>query len=275
MLKITKTVQKEAKKRIREINVDMIRPNPDQPRRNFDKKALMELARSIRMHGVLQPLCVRRISPVHYELIAGERRLLAARLAQLERVPCIVRETDGEESAVLALVENIQRSDLSFFEEAQAIDKLMKRYRLTQEQAAARIGRKQSTVANKLRLLRLPSEVRDKIAEHGLSERHARALLRLPDESAQLTVLAAVLERGLGAQQTEALIEQRLSSAPGERGKRPKKKPVGLYRDARIFVNTINGALDAIERSGMLISSEKSEDDDMIEYVIRMKKRLR
>ncbi len=275
MLKITKTVQKEAKKRIREINVDMIRPNPDQPRRNFDKKALMELARSIRMHGVLQPLCVRRISPVHYELIAGERRLLAARLAQLERVPCIVRETDGEESAVLALVENIQRSDLSFFEEAQAIDKLMKRYRLTQEQAAARIGRKQSTVANKLRLLRLPSEVRDKIAEHGLSERHARALLRLPDESAQLTVLAAVLERGLGAEQTEALIEQRLSSAPGERGKRPKKKPVGLYRDARIFVNTINGALDAIERSGMLISSEKSEDDDMIEYVIRMKKRLR
>ncbi|MBQ1435249.1 MAG: ParB/RepB/Spo0J family partition protein [Clostridia bacterium] len=275
MLKITKTVQKEAKKRIREINVDMIRPNPDQPRRNFDKKALMELARSIRMHGVLQPLCVRRISPVHYELIAGERRLLAARLAQLERVPCIVRETDGEESAVLALVENIQRSDLSFFEEAQAIDKLMKRYRLTQEQAAARIGRKQSTVANKLRLLRLPPEVRDKIAEHGLSERHARALLRLPDESAQLTVLAAVLERGLGAEQTEALIEQRLSSAPGERGKRPKKKPVGLYRDARIFVNTINGALDAIERSGMLISSEKSEDDDMIEYVIRMKKRLR
>ena len=275
MLKITKAVQKEAKKRIREINVDMIRPNPDQPRRNFDKKALMELARSIRMHGVLQPLCVRRISPVHYELIAGERRLLAARLAQLERVPCIVRETDGEESAVLALVENIQRSDLSFFEEAQAIDKLMKRYRLTQEQAAARIGRKQSTVANKLRLLRLPSEVRDKIAEHGLSERHARALLRLPDEAAQLTVLAAVLERGLGAVQTEALIEQRLSSAPAERGKRPKKKPVGLYRDARIFVNTINGALDAIERSGMLISSEKSEDDDMIEYVIRMKKRLR
>ena len=275
MLKITKAVQKEAKKRIREINVDMIRPNPDQPRRNFDKKALMELARSIRMHGVLQPLCVRRISPVHYELIAGERRLLAARLAQLERVPCIVRETDGEESAVLALVENIQRSDLSFFEEAQAIDKLMKRYRLTQEQAAARIGRKQSTVANKLRLLRLPPEVRDKIAEHGLSERHARALLRLPDESAQLTVLAAVLERGLGAEQTEALIEQRLSSAPAERGKRPKKKPVGLYRDARIFVNTINGALDAIERSGMLISSEKSEDDDMIEYVIRMKKRLR
>ncbi|MBQ1335279.1 MAG: nucleoid occlusion protein, partial [Clostridia bacterium] len=146
---------------------------------------------------------------------------------------------------------------------------------LTQEQAAARIGRKQSTVANKLRLLRLPSEVRDKIAEHGLSERHARALLRLPDEAAQLTVLAAVLERGLGAQQTEALIEQRLSSAPAGRGKRPKKKPVGLYRDARIFVNTINGALDAIERSGMLISSEKSEDDDMIEYVIRMKKRLR
>ncbi|MBQ3378997.1 MAG: ParB/RepB/Spo0J family partition protein [Clostridia bacterium] len=274
MLKFSKAVQKEKKKRICEIDVNMIHPNPDQPRRNFDRKSLIELAHSIRMHGVIQPLCVRRVSPVKYELIAGERRLQAARLAQLERVPCIVKEIDSEESAIISLVENIQRQDLSFFEEAQAIDKLMKRYRLTQEQAAARIGRKQSTVANKLRLLRLSPEIKDRIAEHGLSERHARALLRLPDEAARLTVLAAVIERSLSAAQTEALINQRLSVSL-HKEKQPSKKPVGLYRDARIFVNTINGALDAIERSGMLISSEKSEDDDMIEYVIRMKKRLR
>ncbi|MBR2742376.1 MAG: ParB/RepB/Spo0J family partition protein [Clostridia bacterium] len=275
MLKFAKSLQNDNKSRIREISVDMIRPNPDQPRRVFDKKALMELAHSIRLHGVIQPLTVRRVSPSSFELIAGERRLQAAKLAQLDTVPCIVMELDSEESAIVALVENIQRQDLSFFEEAQAIDKLMKRYRLTQEQAAARIGRRQSTVANKVRLLRLSADVREIIIENGLSERHARALLRLPDEGKQLTALAAIIERGLNASQTEAMINQRLS-APEPARTRPvtAKKPVGLYKDARIFVNTINGALEAIERSGMLISSERSEDDDTIEFLIRMKKKL-
>ena len=275
MLKFSKALKKDKQSRVREIGVDMIRPNPDQPRRVFDKKALMELAHSIRLHGVIQPLTVRRVSSSSYELIAGERRLQAAKLAQLDTVPCIVMELDSEESAIVALVENIQRQDLSFFEEAQAIDKLMKRYRLTQEQAAARIGRRQSTVANKVRLLRLSADVREIITENGLSERHARALLRLPDEAKQLTALAAIIERGLNASQTETMINQRLS-APEPSHARPVavKKPVGLYKDARIFVNTINGALEAIERSGMLISSERSEDDDTIEYVIRMKKKL-
>ena len=273
MFKIAKPVQNDAKLRIREINVHLIRPNPDQPRKFFDRKSLMELAQSIRLHGVIQPLTVRKISGNSYELIAGERRLQAARLAQLERVPCIITEIDSEDSAVIALVENIQRQDLSFFEEALAIQKLMRRYKLTQEQIAARIGRKQSTVANKLRLLKLSREVREKICEHGLSERHARALLKLPDERQQMTVLAAVVEREMSVSQTEAMVKQRMSNTHSQI--KTSKKPIGLFRDARIFINTINGALEAIERSGMLISSEKSEDDDSIEFVIKMKKKPR
>jgi len=255
--------------RIYNIPTDHIRPNPDQPRKSFDRTALESLAQSIRLHGMLQPLVVRRVSGMRYELIAGERRLMAARLINLDTVPCIVREMDADDSAVAALVENIQRENLSFFEEAQAIARLMYHYGLTQSQAAARLGQSQSSVANKLRLLKLSDKVRTRIIELDLTQRHARALLRLPSEAQQMTILALIEERGLGVVQTEELVRKRLEPQMRVRA----KKPVGLFRDARIFVNTINGALSAIEKSGMLISSEKSEDDTSIEYVIRMKKR--
>ena len=267
--RLSKMKVKDAAARICDIPADYIRPNPDQPRKTFDRAALESLAQSIRLHGILQPLVVRRVSGMRYELIAGERRLMAARLINLDTVPCIVREMDSDDSAIVALVENIQRENLSFFEEAQAICRLMHHYGLTQSQVAARLGQSQSTVANKLRLLKLSEKVRARITELDLTQRHARALLRLPSEAQQMTVLAIVEERGLGVVQTEELVQKRLE--PKGCGK--VKKPVGLFRDARIFVNTINGALSAIEKSGMLISSEKSEDDTSIEYVIRMKKR--
>ncbi len=243
------------------IPLDEIRPNRDQPRQVFDQEELVNLAISIRMNGILQPLTVRPVEK-GYELISGERRLRASRLAGLITVPCIVIDADGAKSAVFALIENLQRQDLSFFEEACAIEKLMKEYGLSQEETARRLGRAPSTVSNKLRLLTLPKAARVMIAENGLTERHARALLRLKSENV-MPILTYIIEKGLNVQQTEAHIDSLL-----EQKESPKRKTKLMFSDVKIFLNTINNAIDTMQRSG--ISADVSREDREESYVYRI-----
>ena len=206
--------------RVQYIPLGRIRPNPQQPRRSFDEEGLAELAASIRSCGILQPLTVRRAGE-GYELVAGERRLRAARIAGLREVPCLVAQVGEEDSALLALMENLQRRDLDCWEEAQAIARLISRYGLSQEEAARRLGRAQPTVANKLRLLRLPEPVRAAAQKYALTERHARALLPVKDEAQQLSIAQKVMALGLSVRQTEAMCKK-LSKAV----KTPEPKPV-------------------------------------------------
>ena len=199
-----------------------IRPNPMQPRKHFDTGGLQELAGSIRQYGVLQPLTVRKAGGA-YELVAGERRLRAARLAGLTEVPCLLADVDEEASGMLALVENLQRRDLDYIEEAEGLQKLMQQYHLSQEQAARRIGKSQSAVANKLRILHHPPSVLQALREHHLTERHARALLRLPDEEERLRVIGLIVQGEWTVAKTEQYIDARL--AP----KAPQRRELGTF----------------------------------------------
>ena len=226
--------------------VSTISPNPGQPRKCFSQEGLEELAASIREHGVLQPLSVRKAAG-GYELISGERRLRAARMAGLQEVPCIVVSVDSEGSSLLALVENLQRRDLDFVEEAAALAKLIRTYDLSQEEAARRIGKSQSAVANKLRLLRLSPQVLTLLREYGCTERHARALLRLEGEDRQLAAARHVVEHRLTVAKTEQYIDQLLARA--ERAK--KRKPVILVKDVRFFLNTVTKGLNLMKTAGV------------------------
>lgn len=245
---------------------DCIFPNPSQPRRNFDPEELECLAQSIRENGILQPLSVRPISGGNYELIAGERRLRASRLAGLPRVPCIISEVDDKNSAVFALIENIQRKDLAFFEEAEAINRLIEKYGISQEECAHKLGKAQSTLCNKLRLLKLPVEIRRRIAEAGLSERHARALLKLEEQETQKEALNEIIKKNLNVYDTDKLIARLLEP--------PKARPVPkrVFKDVRIFINTLNHAVDLMKRSGIKANTGKRETDEYIEYTIQIPK---
>ena len=244
-----------------------ILPNRSQPRTRFDADALEGLAESIRQNGVLQPLIVRRLESGMYELIAGERRLRAARLVGVRRLPCIVTEVSDENSAVFALLENVQRQDLGFFEEAEAIFQIMLQFDLTQEDVAARLGKAPSTVSNKLRLLRLPQDVRRGIIDAGLTERHARALLKLDTPESMRQALTQIIRRHLNVAQTDAYIAQLLQ--PPET---PRRQPLRLFKDVRLFVNTLNHAVDTMHRAGIAADAVKTETDDYIEYVVRIPK---
>lgn len=219
-------------RRVLYLSVDAIRANPDQPRKYFEPEALRELAESIGRYGILQPLTVRR-GEDGYELIAGERRLRAAKLAGLREVPCLAVRSDEEESALLSLIENLQRQDLHYMEEAAAIAKLIAVYGLSQEQAAERLGKSQSAVANKLRLLRLSPACVTLLREGGLSERHARALLRLSDENERLAALRVIIERGCNVAQAEAYIESVLQRAAVT----PAAAEADVHREGRAAVS--------------------------------------
>lgn len=250
-----------------------IRPNRTQPRRNFDEEELKSLSLSISENGILQPLVVRRINSTEFELIAGERRLRAAIMAGLNRVPCVVHKCTDKESALLALIENLQRTDLSMFEEARGIARLIRKYGLTQEQAAVKLGKKQSTIANKLRLLRLTFEEQEWILTANLSERHARALLRINNSNLRREVLSRVITENMNVLETEAFVTDVLmqKSAPKtEEEKKPRKK--AAVKDVRIFVNTINKAVDTMRLSGINAISRRSETDDYIEYTVKIPK---
>ena len=245
-------------------------PNPSQPRRRFSQDALEELAASIKEHGVLQPLSVRRVDG-GYELISGERRLRASKLAGLAEVPCILVNVDSEGSSLLALVENLQRRDLDFVEEAAALARLIRTFGLSQEEAAKRIGKSQSAVANKLRLLRLSPDVLTLLRDSGCTERHARALLRLEDEESQLAAVRYVVENQLTVAKTEEYVESLLTAAPAPAPKKPRT-PMFVIKDVRLFLNTVTRGLSMMKTAGVDANCERRETDDSILLTIRIPK---
>ncbi|MCI6616600.1 ParB/RepB/Spo0J family partition protein [Ruminococcus sp.] len=257
--------------KISDIPIIKIRPNKAQPRKVFNEEDLNALSQSIAENGILQPLTVRKVSTTEYELIAGERRLRASVMAGLRKVPCIVIKCSEKESAVYALLENLQRSDLGMFEEARGVSRLIRRYGLTQQEAAVKLGKTQSTIANKLRLLRLTYEEQEWIENAGLSERHARALLKLGDEGARREALSKIISENLNVQQSENLINLMLSSSPKNNKKQGTSKAV--IKDVRIFVNTINKAIDTMRLAGIDAQSDKTDTDNFIEYTIRIPKK--
>ena len=257
--------------KISDIPIIKIRPNKAQPRKVFNEEDLNALSQSITENGILQPLTVRKVSATEYELIAGERRLRASVMAGLRKVPCIVIKCSEKESAVYALLENLQRSDLGIFEEARGISRLIRRYGLTQQEAAVKLGKTQSTIANKLRLLRLTYEEQEWIENAGLSERHARALLKLGDEGARRDALSKIISENLNVQQSENLINLMLNSSPKNDKKQGFSKAV--IKDVRIFVNTINKAVDTMRLAGIDAQTDKTDTDNFIEYTIRIPKK--
>ncbi|MBO5135951.1 MAG: nucleoid occlusion protein [Clostridia bacterium] len=264
---LTRTEEKEEGK-ILNIRTDEIRTNPCQPRKDFDEGAIEELANSIKMHGLIQPIAVRRIGEKLYELIAGERRLRACKSLNMEEIPAIVVDATATDSAILALIENIQRENLGYIEEANAYLSLVSEHGITQEELAERLGKSQSTVANKIRILRLSSQVRQLLAENNLSERHARALLKLNTDKDRLRALDIVIKRGLNVQKTEELIAGMLE----EKAEIEKPKNIRIFKDIRIFSNTIRQALDIMKKSGINAESRTREDENYIEYLIKIPK---
>ena len=262
-----KSSKSKANSQIQFIPHDLIKPNPQQPRVRFDYNELEGLACSIRANGLLQPINVRTSENGEFELISGERRLRAARMIGMTKIPCIVMNVSDQQSALFAIIENIQRENLDFFEEAVAIERLMTEYGLSQDEIAEKLGKAPSTLSNKLRLLRLPDEIRDKISYAGLSERHARALLTLPDNNTRKRVLDIVIERHLTVAETERLIQD-----VHRRRKTPRKPQTKAYKDMRIFLNTLNHAVDIIRKAGIEADTAKSETDEYFEYVIRISK---
>lgn len=249
-----------------ELSVDEISPNPHQPRRSFDESELILLSESIRQNGILQPLTVRKTG-TGYELIAGERRLRSAKLAGLTKVPCIPIDVTERNSAVLALVENIQRQSLTFFDEAIAIDKLIDFYGMTQEDAAIRLGKAQSTIANKLRLLKFSEPEKKLIVSAGLTERHARALLKLPTEQLRAEAIDKIVRYNFNVERTEELVENLLAA---EKAERSLKKRSRVFRDVRLFVNTINKAVETMKAAGISADAHKTQNSEYIEYVVRI-----
>ena len=238
-----------------------IRPNPAQPRRHFREEALSELADSIRQHGILQPLSVRRVG-TSYELIAGERRLRAGQMAGLTEIPCIIMSMDDKESGAAALVENLQRQDLDFIEEARGICCLMDQWNMSQEQIAKSLGKSQSCIANKLRLLKHSDKVLEAIRQTELTERHARALLKLPTEPEKMQAIAAIARMGMSVARAERYIEDLLAQ--------PKEKTPKVNVGA--FLKNVNQSLAKIQLSGIPAVSERRETDSQIVLTITIPK---
>ncbi|MBO5992926.1 MAG: ParB/RepB/Spo0J family partition protein [Acidaminococcaceae bacterium] len=264
----TDNLQKSTDVQVLQVPLSRIVPNPYQPRKEFESEALSELADSIRQYGVLQPLLVAPGKGDTYILIAGERRLRASTMAGLGTVPVIVSEYTSQQIAEIALIENLQRKDLHYLEEAEGYEKLVNTFHLTQEAMAIRIGKKQSTIANKLRLLRLPVSVRRKLHDSELTERHARVLLKLENEDLQKDVLQKVLKGHLNVRQTEALVEKTLKEA----GKLNEKKPrFVIVNDVRIYLNSIKEVMETVQASGIPSSMEQEMDGDDVVVTLRIK----
>ena len=247
------------KPQFKTLKLQEIQLNPNQPRKFFDAQAINELAESIRQYGIINPLTVRQVGE-GYELIAGERRWRASHQLGLQSVPCYVLPGDDAYSSIVALVENLQRQDLDFYEEAMGISRLIQRYELTQQQVAQRLGKTQSAVANKLRLLRLPQDVIALLRAGGLGERHARALLRLPEADLQRKAAHTLVEQSLTVAQAEAYIEKLLHNEPKKQKRHPK-----VLQDVRLFINTMNRAVDTMRKAGVGAAIARTyEGDDMV-----------
>ena len=253
------------------LRTEDIAPSPVQPRQHFDEEALRELSESIRRYGVLHPLTLR-LRGGRYELVAGERRLRAARLAGLREVPCLLLDVDLEDAGFLALVENLQRRDLDFIEEANGLRQLIRMFGLSQEEAARRIGRSQSAVANKLRLLRLPPDVLEALRQNGLSERHGRALLRLGGEEAQRAALAYILEHDLSVAAAEAYVEA-LLAGPQEEPPPPSGGRRSLVlKDVRLFLNSLTRSVEILRQGGVAAAIRREETEDALLVTVSIPK---
>lgn len=255
-----------------EIETGCIAPNPFQPRKMFSDEGLAELCSSIREFGVIQPLIVRQCES-GYELIAGERRLRASILAERTHVPCIVRVSPDKEMAEIAMIENLQREDLHYFEEAAGYEKLLSQFSLTQEDLAERVGKRQSTIANKLRLLKLSSAVREVIQGSDLTERHARALLKIEQEAEQLRVARTVVENKLTVKETEKLIlaSGQTTTSADEPAKRPPM--LRIVKDVRIFINTVHELVTQMKKTGLAVRVTQEQDDDTVTITMVVPKR--
>lgn len=252
--------------KLMDLSISQINQNRFQPRSNFDREELMSLAESIETNGLIQPIVVRRVTPDGYELVAGERRLRACVMAGMTKIPAVVITCSQRQSAVLALVENLERSDLNIFEQARAIRRLILDCRMTQEQVAKLLGKNQSTMANKLRLLRLEDDEQNMIIEYGLTERHARLFLKLEGQQ-RVEAIKRAFKYNMTVAQTEQMINNMLATEQ-EHANRPKL----VIKDVRIFMNTINKALKTMKQSGVNAALLKKENDEYIEYTVKIPK---
>ncbi|WP_035379292.1 nucleoid occlusion protein [Fervidicella metallireducens] len=259
-----------AEKEVRNISINLIKPNSYQPRKFFNQEAIYELSQSIREYGVLQPISVRKINN-YFELVAGERRLRASQLAGLTEIPAIVVDMTDQESAVLALIENLQREDLNFIEEAEGYSNLIKEHGFTQEELAEKIGKKQSTIANKLRILKLSENVKQNILKNNLTERHARALLKLSDEEIQLKIIDEIVKKGLNVKKTEELVEREIEKISETEDN--KNNPKAKYKwsiNPKIITNTLRQIMD---KNGIEAEYSHKEKDDYMEIIVRIPKK--
>jgi ParB family chromosome partitioning protein len=255
------------------IPLDQIMPNPFQPRKTFSAEGLQELCASIREFGVIQPLIVRKTGS-GYELIAGERRLRASGLAGRDDVPCVLRDASDKEMAEIALIENLQREDLHFFEEAQGYEKLLRQFNLTQEVLAERVGKTQSSIANKLRLLKLPPELREYIFDEKLTERHARALLKVEDAERQWQILKFVAENKLNVREAESLIEAQVQNEPVPEQKVVRRpQMLKIVKDVRIFINTVGELVKQMKKTGLEVRLTQEQDDEFVTITMVVPKR--
>ncbi|HHT89886.1 MAG: ParB/RepB/Spo0J family partition protein [Bacillota bacterium] len=257
---------------VQAVPIHLIASGKYQPRQSFDQEALDELAQSIQSHGLLQPVLLRKRAN-GYEVIVGERRLRACRDLGWETIPAIVRDVPDRETAELALIENLQRTDLHVFEVAEGYERLLTEFGLTQEELAGRLGVSQANVANKIRLLRLPVGVRQIISREMLSERHARALLRLENADQQLQVVQKVVQEGLSVRQTEELVSRVLEAKPISRDSAGvPRPPQWIPKDLRVFTNSVRELTATLKSAGLAVKVDQREDDQVYEIVVTVRK---
>ncbi|MEG1547390.1 MAG: ParB/RepB/Spo0J family partition protein [Clostridia bacterium] len=267
--------KRKADKRIEDVALERIVPNPNQPRATFDDETIAELAQSIDQVGLIQPILVHKQGDM-YELVAGERRLRAVKSLGWTSVTCIVQSSMEEEaSAMMSLIENLQREDLYFLEEAACYSTLLSTYNLTQEQLAERLGKSQSSIANKLRILKLSPGVKQAMQTAGLTERHARALIQLKDEAHQMDIINKVIERGLSVKETEKLVEKKLNKLYDEKadGATPRPIIVRLVKDYRLFMNTINTAVKQLREADMVVEVDQTDEPNGVNINIRVRRK--
>ncbi|MFJ5771927.1 nucleoid occlusion protein [Psychrobacillus sp. NPDC093180] len=255
------------------IAIEKIIPNRYQPRTVFDEAKIEELARTIHTHGVIQPIVIRKMDDEKYEIIAGERRFRAMSKLQWAEVPAIIRNLSDKETASIALIENLQREELTAIEEAVAYQKLLKLHELTQEALAQRLGKGQSTVANKLRLLKLPEEVQEAILKKELSERHARALMQIKDKEIQMQLMNMTIEHHWNVKQLEQKVEEIINPPVKEDKKATKSKRKAVSKDVRIALNTIKQSLSMVTKSGINIKTEEEDMEEFYQITVRIPKK--
>lgn len=255
-----------------QLPIESILPNRFQPRTIFDEEKIKELAQTIRTHGMIQPIVVRKLEGEQYELIAGERRWRAVQSLGWETISVIIRDMNDAETASVALIENLQREELTVIEEAKAYNQLLKLHSLTQEALAQRLGKSQSTIANKLRLLNLPDEIKQSLLSKEISERHARALIAIKDKDKQLQMLNEIIEQGLNVKQTEEQIKQ-INEPPQPKKSKRRAKLKGVSKDIRIAMNTIRQSLHMVSDTGIEVESEEQDMDDYYQITIKIPKK--